>query len=341
MTQKSVVEQAKQGDPSAIAALINSSLSSRGITAKASLKAGCLEVVLVATQVPDQHTVAPVVRKGIERLGVISIKQVRISGQASGASSHAWSEEFAIPSAAAPPGVTRPSPPPTTRQSKTLQRKQPAQSQSNQSNSLCNFLPLIGLSLLVIGFIGLFVNFVWGIAILFLGLFTCALWGVTPEGKALLKQQKAEQANRQKQEQQSIEVAREKIALLQQESDNQQLRQEIYEAIQNFSDGSLKAEMRAVVMPFLKLVALDDQLRSSISSKIKQCIQSITFSNEVVSQDVYDLALEILESHPTEPKIRQFVLDIGRWHFGKARGTGNPTVYDEQAIQNDIMVRSK
>lgn len=58
------------------------------------------------------------------------------------------------------------------------------------------------------------------------------------------------------------------------------------------------------------------------------------------SNQAYTLALEVLEENPSESKAKQFVLQVGRWHFGKLRG-GKLTIYDEQAIQNDIQVRSR
>ena len=48
MTQLSVMDLAKQGDPHAIAALINRSLASKGIHAEAELKFDCLTISLQA-----------------------------------------------------------------------------------------------------------------------------------------------------------------------------------------------------------------------------------------------------------------------------------------------------
>ena len=46
MTQLSVMDLAKQGDPHAIAALINRSLASKGIHAEAELEFDCLTISL-------------------------------------------------------------------------------------------------------------------------------------------------------------------------------------------------------------------------------------------------------------------------------------------------------
>lgn len=52
--QPNPVELAKQGDVRAIALLINRSLQSKGIVARSVLKDGCLQIMLEATQTPDQ-----------------------------------------------------------------------------------------------------------------------------------------------------------------------------------------------------------------------------------------------------------------------------------------------
>ncbi len=57
-------------------------------------------------------------------------------------------------------------------------------------------------------------------------------------------------------------------------------------------------------------------------------------------QILYEKTLEILEKNSDNSDVKKIILSIGRWHFGKSRVGGVPTVYDEQAIQNDILVRS-
>jgi hypothetical protein len=43
----------------------------------------------------------------------------------------------------------------------------------------------------------------------------------------------------------------------------------------------------------------------------------------------------------SDASVRAFVLDLARWHYALARKDGNLTIYDEQAIQNDILMHSK
>jgi hypothetical protein len=55
MTQPDLLALAKQGNPKAIAALLNRSLQAKGITAKAKLKEnGYLQVMLESSQIPSR-----------------------------------------------------------------------------------------------------------------------------------------------------------------------------------------------------------------------------------------------------------------------------------------------
>lgn len=83
MTQQNFLELAKQGNPEAIAALINRQLQPKGIIAKAELRDSCLPVMLESNQVPDQQDLAAFIFKGVTGLGVSSIEGVRIYGVAS------------------------------------------------------------------------------------------------------------------------------------------------------------------------------------------------------------------------------------------------------------------
>lgn len=90
---------ARQGDPSAIAALMNRSLKPKGITAKAVARHGCLQIQLESSQVPNQAALTQFVSKGLENLGVQSIRSVRLYGYQVGAEIPAWEEEIVLPNA--------------------------------------------------------------------------------------------------------------------------------------------------------------------------------------------------------------------------------------------------
>ena len=96
MTQPNILELAKQGDAKAIALLLNRQLQAKGITAAASLKDGCLQVMLEAIEVPSQQVLAPWVSKSIAGLGAASIEKVKIYGRQTGAKVPAWTQEFEV-----------------------------------------------------------------------------------------------------------------------------------------------------------------------------------------------------------------------------------------------------
>ena len=96
MTQPNILELAKQGDAKAIALLLNRQLQAKGITAAASLKDGCLQVMLESAEAPSQQILAPWVSKSIAGLGAASIEKVKVYGRQTGAKVPAWSQEFEV-----------------------------------------------------------------------------------------------------------------------------------------------------------------------------------------------------------------------------------------------------
>jgi|JFJP01.1.fsa_nt_gi hypothetical protein len=96
MTQQNILELAKQGDAKAIALLLNRQLQAKGITATASLKDGCLQVMLEATEAPSQQVLAAWVSKSIAGLGAASIEKVKVYGRQTGSKVPAWSQEFEV-----------------------------------------------------------------------------------------------------------------------------------------------------------------------------------------------------------------------------------------------------
>ena len=55
--------------------------------------------------------------------------------------------------------------------------------------------------------------------------------------------------------------------------------------------------------------------------------------------ELYELTLTLLTNKSDTAVMRVFALQVGRLHRGRSREDGRVTIYDEQAIQNDIMVR--
>jgi hypothetical protein len=94
MAQLRLLELAKQGDPQAIAALMNQSLQPKGMTALVERQGDALEVILQADRVPNRQALTEFVEKGIHNLGIKSIRSVRILGKQTDSSFPAWMQEL-------------------------------------------------------------------------------------------------------------------------------------------------------------------------------------------------------------------------------------------------------
>ncbi|MDY6936116.1 MAG: hypothetical protein SWY16_00495 [Cyanobacteriota bacterium] len=94
MTQGNILEQAKQGNPDAIAALMSRSMKSQGIDVRASLEGSCLQVRLEAPKVPSPQATIAFVRKGMTNLGIETIDSVDIQSYQAGAALPTWQERI-------------------------------------------------------------------------------------------------------------------------------------------------------------------------------------------------------------------------------------------------------
>jgi hypothetical protein len=107
MTEQNLLKLAKQGNPKAIAAMLNQSLKSKNITAKVNLKDDCLHVLVESAQLPKQQTLVSFIRKGLIQLEAESIKTVKVYGRQTGEESPAWNETFEIVSEPETPSSTK------------------------------------------------------------------------------------------------------------------------------------------------------------------------------------------------------------------------------------------
>ncbi len=96
MSDSNLLTLAKQGNPKAIAAMLNKSLQPKGITAKAGVKENCLQILLESEQIPDQEAMVSYIRKGLINLGVESIKSVKVYGRQKGIEAPAWNQQFEL-----------------------------------------------------------------------------------------------------------------------------------------------------------------------------------------------------------------------------------------------------
>jgi hypothetical protein len=55
----------------------------------------------------------------------------------------------------------------------------------------------------------------------------------------------------------------------------------------------------------------------------------------------YETALVYLAANSGQVSARSFVVEVGRWHFGRPRPNYQATMADEQRIQNDILRRCR
>ncbi len=92
----SLLEQAKDGDAGAIAALLNSSLSPKGIAVRAERESYSLSLWFTGSPAPPQAATVAYARRAIERLQVPSIGILQLYGEQTGFAQPAWSEEISL-----------------------------------------------------------------------------------------------------------------------------------------------------------------------------------------------------------------------------------------------------
>jgi hypothetical protein len=94
-SQQKMMELARQGNPKAIASLINQSLQTRGIHTQVKSQAGCLHIVVAAEEIPSPEPTASFVHKKLIFLKITSIHHIKIYGRKTGQKSVAWTQEYA------------------------------------------------------------------------------------------------------------------------------------------------------------------------------------------------------------------------------------------------------
>lgn len=98
MTQAELFNRVKQGEPDALAALLNHYLQPKGITATATLQDECLHLFLEGPQVPNRQALSTYVQQGLiglrDKLGAdyTTFRAVRLYGSKQGKTAPAWEE---------------------------------------------------------------------------------------------------------------------------------------------------------------------------------------------------------------------------------------------------------
>jgi len=93
-SQRQILAMAKQGNPKAIAILINQLLQPKGITAIAGFKDGCLHVILESAPPPNQQDTAIYIYKKLCTLKAKFINNVKIHGRELDNKTVLWTQEF-------------------------------------------------------------------------------------------------------------------------------------------------------------------------------------------------------------------------------------------------------
>lgn len=110
MSQQNLLERAKQGNPSAIAILINRNFQLKGITAKVSRKDNCLRIMLEADELPNQKNLIEFTRNSILEIGVAEIRILQVFGRQIGDDVPAWSQSIDLTLETSAPLVSRQNP---------------------------------------------------------------------------------------------------------------------------------------------------------------------------------------------------------------------------------------
>jgi hypothetical protein len=108
MTQENLRQLAKQGNPKALATIINQSLKPKSVTAKVGLKDDCLQVLLESAEIPNQQAMVSFIRNGLTRLEVESIRTVKVYGRKLGEELPAWNQSFEMMPEVETPSIPEP-----------------------------------------------------------------------------------------------------------------------------------------------------------------------------------------------------------------------------------------
>ena len=115
----------------------------------------------------------------------------------------------------------------------------------------------------------------------------------------------------------------------------------VLDVLEGLNKKQTKPLINSIVLPLLKIAPLNERVRAAVFSCAQRSIFRSASSTLVPSKVFYDAALDILQQHPEQISLKQYALEVGRWHCSIARPDGKVTIYDEQSIQNDILVRSQ
>lgn len=91
-----LLHQAKQGNPDAIASLLNQRVGSHGICVTATLNQDCLNLTLEAEKIPPQAPLIKLIQNGMVALNVQAITTIIVNGKQLGQTLPAWTQEIVL-----------------------------------------------------------------------------------------------------------------------------------------------------------------------------------------------------------------------------------------------------
>jgi len=98
MTESNLFELAKNGNPQAIASLMNQVLEPKGVVAKAQLEDSCLHIVFVSEHPLSQAAISSFVQNGLNALGTKAFQTVKLYATKEGQKAPFWTDNFALKS---------------------------------------------------------------------------------------------------------------------------------------------------------------------------------------------------------------------------------------------------
>lgn len=92
MVSPEVLSLAKQGDPAAIATLMNQVTQPLGISVRVKYQDNCLHLLFEGESAPEQHIAVSFVRSSIDVLKIYSLKIIKVYGRQQQSHHYAWQE---------------------------------------------------------------------------------------------------------------------------------------------------------------------------------------------------------------------------------------------------------
>ena len=84
---------------------------------------------------------------------------------------------------------------------------------------------------------------------------------------------------------------------------------------------------------------LQQYIDNPASAELQNHVMRTVATYSYLSKIGYDATLVAVEKTNGSPPAKRVALEVGRLHFGTLRPDRRPTIYDENAIQNDIQTR--